>query len=128
MSERITKIQAILDELRKINPDVEACSLISADGLPIASIMPLGADEIKIAAMAAAIESVAERVTSELQRGDLKQVYIEGTDGGVIVVNTGKDTALVVVIRPKAKLGLILLDVRETIKKLLKLEFFSAAT
>jgi len=128
VSEKATNVQVILDELRKINPDIEACSLISADGLPIVSVIPSGTDENKIAAMAAAIESVSERVINELQRGDLKQVYIEGTKGGVIVVNMGLDTALVVIMKPKAKLGLVLLDVRETIKKLLRLEFFSQST
>ncbi len=35
----------------------------------------------------------------------------------------GLDTGLVIIMKPEAKLGLVLLDVRETIKKLLRLEF-----
>ena len=118
MSHRIEKIHQILEDLRRYNPDVEACALISSDGLPIASIMPPDADEAKIAAMAAAIQGVAEKVSMELKRGAFKQVLIQGELGGVLVTNATSETAIVVVLRPKAKLGLILLDIREAIKRL----------
>jgi len=118
LSHRIEKIHQILEDLRRYNPDVEACALISSDGLPIASIMPPDADEAKIAAMAAAIQGVAEKVSMELKRGAFKQVLIQGELGGVLVTNATSETAIVVVLRPKAKLGLILLDIREAIKRL----------
>ena len=52
------------DLLRKLLgaiPEVKAAAIVSAEGLPIASALPQGVDETRIAAMTAALLSLSER-------------------------------------------------------------------
>ncbi len=118
MSSRLETINEVLNDLRRASPDIEACAVVSVDGLPIASVLPPNVDEAKVAAMAAAIQGVADRVSKELNVGVLRQVYIEGENGGVLVMNASPDAALVVVVRKGARLGLILYEVRRAAERL----------
>ena len=58
----------VLQELIR-NTCLEGASLVSADGLPIASVLKPGMEENRIAAMSAAILSLGERVSEELAKG-----------------------------------------------------------
>lgn len=58
----------ILQELIK-NTGLEGAFLVSADGLPISSVLKPGMEEDRIAAMSAAILSLGERVAEELAKG-----------------------------------------------------------
>ncbi len=120
MSTRVERIRAVLGDLKRASPDIEACAVVSSDGLPIEAIMPPNVDEVKIAAMAAAIEGVAEKVSEELNVGILKQVYIEGDNGGILVTSTSPEAALVIVVRKGARLGLVMYEVRRAAKELAK--------
>ncbi len=96
----------------------EGAVLVSVDGLAIASVLPPSADEDRVAAMGATILSLGERVTSELQKGTLEQLYIKGSSGYVIFTGI-KDVAVLGVLAPvNAKLGLLLMEIQRTIKKL----------
>ncbi|MGC8941481.1 MAG: roadblock/LC7 domain-containing protein [Sulfurihydrogenibium sp.] len=107
----------VLEELIK-DSGAEGAVLISVDGLAIASILPASADEDRVAAMGAAILSLGERVTSELDKGILEQLYIKGSTGYVIFTGI-KDVAVLGVLAPSnAKLGLLLMEIQRAIKKL----------
>jgi predicted regulator of Ras-like GTPase activity (Roadblock/LC7/MglB family) len=80
----------ILQELIK-NTGLEGASLVSADGLPISSVLKPGMEEDRIAAMSAAILSLGERVSEELAKGTLEQITIKGRDGYVILTGVGTD-------------------------------------
>ena len=67
----------VLQELIR-NTCLEGASLVSADGLPIASVLKPGMEENRIAAMGAAILSLGERVSEELAKGSLEQITIKG--------------------------------------------------
>ena len=56
----------------------EGASLVSADGLPLASVLKPGMEEDRIAARSAAILSLGERVSEELAKGSLEQITIKG--------------------------------------------------
>ncbi|RLE93600.1 MAG: hypothetical protein DRN04_06530 [Thermoprotei archaeon] len=107
-----------LRDLERRNSDIEASALVSSDGLVIASALPSEVDEAKVAAMTAAIQSVAERVAAELGRGRNVMTYIEGTEGGILITNVTEDVLLSVVLRPGAKLGLALFDAKSYAKRL----------
>ncbi len=118
MSSRVEELTKTLRDLERRNSDIEASALVSSDGLVIASALPSEVDEAKVAAMTAAIQSVAERVAAELGRGRNVMTYIEGTEGGILITNVTEDVLLSVVLRPGAKLGLALFDAKSYAKRL----------
>lgn len=116
--------QLIVDRLRDLqasSPDVEGSAVVSVDGLTIASALPQGVEEDRVAAMSAAMLSLGDRIASELGRGALEQVYIKGSNGYVMLMSVGEDAVLTALSRENTKLGLILLDMRRTVEALSKL-------
>lgn len=107
----------VLQELIK-NTGLEGASLVSADGLPIASVLKPGMEEDRIAAMSAAILSLGERVSEELAKGVLEQITIKGQDGYVVLTGVGRDAVMVVLADNNAKLGLLLMEIRKSMEKL----------
>ncbi len=101
-----------LRELQVSSPDVEAAAIISVDGLPIATSLPQGVEEDRVAAMSAAMLSLGERIAGELGRGLLDEVYVKGERGYVILRAVGEEAVLTVLARQRAKLGLLFLDMR----------------
>jgi predicted regulator of Ras-like GTPase activity (Roadblock/LC7/MglB family) len=112
-----SRTEMMVDRLRDLQagtPDVEASAVVSVDGLIMASSLPGGMDEDRISAMSAAMLSLGDRIAEELQRGTLQRVYIEGSDGIIVLMAIGEEAVLTVMARSKAKLGLIFLDMRRT--------------
>jgi hypothetical protein len=93
-------------------PDVEATAIVSVDGLTMASALPAGVEEDRVAAMSAAMLSLGERIASELGRGMLDEVYVKGEDGYVVLRAVGEEAVLTVLARQQTKLGLLFLDMR----------------
>jgi predicted regulator of Ras-like GTPase activity (Roadblock/LC7/MglB family) len=93
-------------------PDVEAAAVVSFDGLPMASALPATMDEDRVAAMSAALLSLGERAAEGLGRGGLNQVYIEGESGTVFLVSAEDEAVLVAVAAKRAKVGMMLYEVR----------------
>ncbi len=120
-----SRTEMMVDRLRDLQagtPDVEASAIVSVDGLIMASSLPGGIDEDRISAMSAAMLSLGDRIAEELKRGTLQRVYIEGSDGIIVLMAIGEEAVLTVMARSKAKLGLIFLDMRraaEDIERLL---------
>ncbi|MCL4253123.1 MAG: roadblock/LC7 domain-containing protein [Anaerolineae bacterium] len=110
-----------LRELQATTPEVEASAVVSVDGLIMASSLPAGVEEDRVSAMSAAMISLGERISSELGRGLLEQVYIKGKSGYVILMSVGEEAVLTTLVREGAKLGLIFLDMRRAADDLEKL-------
>jgi predicted regulator of Ras-like GTPase activity (Roadblock/LC7/MglB family) len=101
-----------LQELQMNTPDVEATAVVSVDGLTMASSLPSGVEEDRVAAMSAAMLSLGERIASELGRGMLDEVYVKGERGYVVLRAIGEEAVLTVLARQQTKLGLLFLDMR----------------
>jgi uncharacterized protein len=110
---RSHQLDQILGTLLRQAPDVEAAAVVSFDGLPMASALPPGMDEDRVAAMSAALLSLGERAAQGLGRGDLSQVYVEGDNGTVFLVSADDEAVLVAVGRVGAKVGLMLFEVKQ---------------
>lgn len=96
----------------------EGAILVSPDGLAIASILPPDVEEDRVAAMGAAILSLGERVATELDKGELEQLYVKGTKGYVIFTGVKDFAVLGILAPPTVKLGLLLIEIKRAIKKL----------
>jgi len=119
---RADMLNSILSDLNGTSADIDASAVISTDGLVMAAAMPADMDEDRVGAMSAAMLSLGERTAQELSRGDLEQVLIKGDKGYVLMTHAGPDSVITVVAKPRAKLGLIFLDVKraaESIEKVI---------
>ncbi|MFX0186599.1 MAG: roadblock/LC7 domain-containing protein [Candidatus Hodarchaeota archaeon] len=114
-------LDVILKKLLSAIPEVKAAAIVSVEGLPIASALPQGIDETRIAAMTAALLSLAERAIQEMRKGDFEQVYVKGTDGYLLVLAAGQNAVLTVSTTKDVRLGLIFLDCKRTCDKIAKL-------
>ena len=121
MASRTEQMIARLRDLQAGTADIEASAVVSVDGLIMASSLPADVEEDRVSAMSAAMLSLGERISSELGRGILEQVFIKGEEGYVILTSVGEEAVLTVLARPEAKLGLIFLDVNRTVEDLEKL-------
>ncbi len=118
---RSEMFSSILKDLNGTSADIEASAVISTDGLMIASLLPADMDEDRVGAMSAAILSLGERSAVELARGDLEQVLIKGDNGYILMTHASDEAVLTVVAKPKARLGLIFLDVKRAAEEISKL-------
>ena len=110
-----------LRDLQAGSGDIEGSAVVSVDGLIIASSLPAGVEEDRVSAMSAAMLSLGERISGELGRGALDQVFVHGKKGYVVLMSVGVEAVLTVLTRQQAKLGLIMLDMRRAAEDLTKL-------
>ena len=111
----------LLKKLLGAIPEVKAAAIVSAEGLPIASALPQGVDETRIAAMTAALLSLSERAIIEMAKGDFDQLYVKGSSGYLLILQAGPNAVLTVSTNSEVRLGLILLDCRRTCEKIAQL-------
>ena len=109
---RAARLDRALRDLLMQAPELEAAAVVSFDGLAMASALPAGMDEDRVAAMSAALLSLGEKAAQGLGRGDLSQVYVEGETGTVFLVSCEEEAVLVAVAAAGAKAGLMLFEVR----------------
>ena len=101
-----------LDDFLAVSAEVEAAAVVSVDGLPMASALPAYVEEDRLAAMSAALLTLGERAATNLGKGGLSQVFVEGEDGHVILMAAGTDAVFVTVTSTEAKVGLVLFEMR----------------
>ena len=116
--------QQMVDRLRELqasSSDIEASAIVSVDGLSIASALPQGVEEDRVSAMSAAMLSLGERISTELGRKGLEQVYIKGSKGSIVLTSIGEEAVLTALARQDAKLGMIFLEMRRAAEDIFKL-------
>lgn len=117
---RAEQLNRILEKLQASSSDIEACAVVSENGLMIASLLPDGFEEEQVAAMSAAMMSTGTRTTQELNRGTWQQMFIKGDNGYVIGMYAGPKAVLVALAGKEAKLGLVFLDLSRTAEEINK--------
>ena len=118
-----SRTELIVSRLRDLanTAGVEASAVVSVDGLIIASALPADVEEDRVSAMSAAMLSLGERIASELGRGNLERVYVEGSEGYVFLSSVGEEAVLTVLASKSAKLGLVFLDMKRAVEDLNRL-------
>ena len=115
---RTEQMVSRLRSMQSASPEIEASAVVSVDGLIMASALPVEVEEDRVSAMSAAMLSLGERISGELGRGILDQVYIRGDHGYVILTAIGEEAVLTALAREGAKLGLIFLEMRRAAEDL----------
>jgi predicted regulator of Ras-like GTPase activity (Roadblock/LC7/MglB family)/type II secretory pathway predicted ATPase ExeA len=113
--DRTENLNRVLKNLQNGSPDVEACALITDDGLMVASALPHDLDEIRVAGMSSTLLSLGTRAAAELRRGEVREVIVRGEQGYAVMIGAGRGVSLLVVANERAKLGLIFFDMTEAI-------------
>ena len=111
----------LLEALRGLlakSQDIDSAAVVSLDGFVMAAVLPQGYEEDRLGAMSAALLSLGERTAQELGRGDLAQVFVEGTQGYVFLLAAGHEAVLNAVVKRGSKLGLVLYDIRDTARRI----------
>ena len=114
------ELNNILERLRSSSSDIEACAIVSQEGLMIAGLLPQGQDEAPIAAMSASMMSMGIRTAKELKRGDLQQIFVKGENGYGVIMPAGPHGVLLALARKEAKLGLIFLELSRAVEEVKK--------
>ena len=110
---RADRLAAALDDFLAVSPDVEGAAIVSPDGFPMASALPAHVEEDRLAAMSAALLILGERSASELGKGSLAQIFVEGPYGHVVIMAAGDSALLVGVTSRSAKIGLVIFEMRQ---------------
>ncbi|MBK9135768.1 MAG: roadblock/LC7 domain-containing protein [Betaproteobacteria bacterium] len=115
---RVDSLNKVLKNLQSESPGVEACALISEDGLLIASALPQELDETRVGGMSATLVNLGTRAATELRRGDVREVIVRGENGCAVMIHAGRGTVLLVLATESTPLGLIFFDMREALKSI----------
>lgn len=110
-----TKIQATLHNFVSGTHDIEGAALVTPDGLPLVTVLPGHMDEERVSAMSAALLSLGERISSDLMRGSIEQIEIDGAEGYCILTNCGEEAVFLVLATRMAKKGVLHLEVKRAV-------------
>jgi uncharacterized protein len=97
------KVEGILQNFVSATNGIQGANLVSPDGLSLASVLPGGMDDERVAAMSASMLSLGERIGVELSRGNIDRIYVEGSQGYGILTSCGEDAVLLVLANETAK-------------------------
>ncbi len=111
-------LTSILTELNDTSTDIEASGVMSVDGLMMAAALPTELDEDRVGAMSAAMLSLGNHTTQELQRGELEQVLIRGNRGSVLMIYAGSEAILTIMIKSQTKQELVFPDIKRSAEKI----------
>lgn len=110
--------RSILRTLHASSAQIQASALVSSDGLVIASVLGQGVDEDRFGAMCASLLALASRAAKEVDRGDLRQIILDGATGTMLLTRASQAGVLAVAAANTINLGKVILDTRTTAQKL----------
>lgn len=116
-----SKARSILRGLHATSEHIDASALVSNDGLVVASVLGTDVDADRFGAMCASLLALASRAAQEVDRGDLRQIILDGARGPMLLTRAGSARVLAVATSPAANLGKIILDTRKAARSLAEL-------
>lgn len=120
MEGRYEAVNRVLEEMKRDNPGLDAVAVVSSDGMPVVTLMSV-ADELKVSAMAATLQGVAEQVIKELRGGELRHVIVTSEEGTLVIKSVSRDFVLVMLVRVEAKIGFSLWQAEQASLKIAKI-------
>ena len=111
------KVAEALRRLSETNQDIVGAAIVSNEGLMLVGDIPENMDKDLVSAAFAALVSIAERASQQVELGNLTQLIMLSKNGGALIY-PGKKSSLVLLMRPDANLGLILIDVADVVREI----------
>lgn len=118
---RTERLNAALRSLRMVSTEIIGAAVVTMDGFIVSSLLPAEVDEELIGGMAASILGVGERISEDLMRVEMEQVYVRSSKGYVVVNAINEDTAILLLVTREAKLGLIFLELKRAVRDLARI-------
>jgi len=103
-----SSLEELLKDIMDNVDGVKAAQLTADTGQPLASILPSTTDDMRLAAMTAALCSLSERAIGEMGLGEFEQSYIQAKKGYLLILHAGEDQILTVSTTKDVKLAPIL--------------------
>ncbi|MEL6187729.1 MAG: roadblock/LC7 domain-containing protein [Myxococcota bacterium] len=104
-----------------VSTDIIGAAVVTMDGFIVSSLLPAEVDEELIGGMAASILGVGERISEDLMRVEMEQVYVRSPKGYVVVNAINEDAAILLLVTREAKLGLIFLELKRAVRDLVRI-------
>lgn len=114
----LSKARGLLRALQASSDKVQATALVSHDGLTLASVLSSEVNADRFGAMCASLLALATRAAGEVDRGELRQIILDGAHGPLLLTRAGNTGVLAVAAAPSANLGKVILDTRKTAAEL----------
>lgn len=117
------KVQNLHKELEKLEgiSDIIGTALVNRNGLLIASKLPRDIDDRKFCAMAATMFGAIETAASTIGSKFVDNLTVEFNDFQLIIMGADEQLILVSLLNLNTNLGLIFIEIEETIKNLKKI-------
>ncbi|PSF36196.1 diacylglyceryl transferase [Aphanothece hegewaldii CCALA 016] len=112
------KLTNVLQNFVTGTNDVQGAAVVTPDGLSLASALPPGMDDERVSAMSAAMLSLGERIGSELARGGVDRIYVEGNEGYGVLTSCGNDAVFLVLASKAVKQGILMLEIKRALEDL----------
>lgn len=116
-----SKARSLLRTLSGKVDSVRSTAVVTFDGLMVASVLAEGISAERFGAMCASLLSLSTRAAREVERGDLRQVIIEGEQGPMLLSRAGNLGVLAVASDPTPNLGRLILESKSTAAALAEL-------
>lgn len=111
------ELSKILHEITEVG-EIDGAAIITRDGLLIASEVSDSMDEEIFAAMSATLFGASETALNELGKGLVERVIVESRETKLLAVSAGANAILIVLVKPKANIGLLILETKKTVSKI----------
>ncbi|MFX1499149.1 MAG: roadblock/LC7 domain-containing protein [Promethearchaeota archaeon] len=99
--------------LQNTNSAIRAVILLSVEGLPIASTLPKDLDKAQSSALSATILALGKKKNSEMNNGEFNHLYIEGSNGGILIFQMSKFEILVLLTNEKTDLEMLIQNLND---------------
>ncbi|HDJ66766.1 MAG TPA: hypothetical protein ENF33_03550 [Nitrososphaeria archaeon] len=113
----VDQVNEILKKLSETNQDIVGAAIVSNEGFMLAGEVPKNMDEDLVSAVFIALKSIAQRASKQIELGNITQLIMLSENGGALICS-GKRSSLILLMRPNANLGLILIDVTNVIREI----------
>jgi len=117
MSDTLDMVDKLLTDLKNIG-GVIACAAASRDGLLIRAVMQKEQFVESLVAMSATMLGAAETATTHVEMGIPSRIIVESDYGRLVIVGAGPKALLILLANQNSGLGLILLELDKSAKKL----------
>jgi len=117
MSDTLDMVDKLLTDLKNIG-GVIACAAASRDGLLIRAVMQKEQFVESLVAMSATMLGAAETATTHVEMGVPSRIIVESDYGRLVIVGAGPKALLILLANQNSGLGLVLLELDKSAKKL----------
>ena len=120
-AEKIEHVNSELKNLEKVEAGIVGAALVNRNGLLLTSRLPLDIDGRKFGAMAVTMFNAMETATTTMEKNELYNITAEYNNYQVVALVTNKNLILVTLLHLNINLGLCLIEIEESIKRIQKI-------